>query len=460
MPYKPCAELLGRLVTTIMSHPGISRVSTSLKVLLITFNFPPDAEIGTRRVAAFCRYLPEFGVQPVVLTVEEHFYKVLDKTIPMPQGFRVVRTPLVNPLYYYQRIREHFRIKPKVLSGREKVQPAVRKSRGFRHQLLTLLNTPDQYLGWYLPAIKAAEKLIHNEPIDVVLSTGPPWTPHLIARHLKKKYHIPWLADFRDPWASDPWRYQVLPQWRQRIDRRLEASCVRWADLVLSATNSIRTQFAGQYPGSLAKFVTLTNGFDGSNVVKPRTTSQGSHRLFLHLGSLYGGRRIDTFCAALMDLTDEGLISAAETKVLFVGDNDPEIIAAAQQVAPKLLQNNCIEFRPSIPWKEARQFLDRADVLLIFQGEHRYSVPAKFYEYLQTGKPIFAIVEQGELSEMLETTGSGLWADPLDPKNIARKFVDVLHLPARPSEEVERLAKLYHFRSLTQTLVDWIRFLL
>jgi glycosyltransferase involved in cell wall biosynthesis len=429
-----------------------------LKVLVIAFNFPPDGEVGARRVVGFCRYLPEFGIQPVVLTVKEGFYSVRDETVPVPQGVSVVRTSFVNPLQWYRRLRIHLRRNHKLSVAQEEVPAALTKKRFLRHQLLTLLRTPDEYWGWYFPAIRAADELIRTQPIAAVLSTAPPWISHLIARHLKKKHHLPWIADFRDPWTSNPWG-DSLPQWRQRIDRRLEASCVRWADLVLSVTDGMRTQFAEQYPGSAAKFVTLTNGFDGSKSIKPRTTSQSSQRLFLHLGKLYGGRRIDTFCKALVDLTQAGIINPARNKVLFVGENDAAIVATAQQVAPELLRNNCIEFRPRVPWSEAQRFLDRADVLLIFQGDHRCGVTAKFYEYLQTGKPIFAMVKEGDLSAMMKTTGCGVWADPNDPEDIASKFVDALNLQVRSSEEEERLAQLYHFRSLTETLAVWIRLL-
>lgn len=151
------------------------------------------------------------------------------------------------------------------------------------------------------------------------------------------------------------------------------------------------------------------------------------------------------------------MINLSRIKVLFVGANDPAIVASARQVAPELLQNNCIEFRPRVAWDEAQRFLGRADVLVIFQGDHSRAVPLKFYEYLQTGKPIFAMVKQGDLSAMLKTTGSGIWADPNDPEDIASKFMDALNLPVRLSEEVERLTQLYHFRSLSEKLAGWIR---
>src|ERR1700722_5120786 len=195
--------------------------SAFLKVLVIAVNYPPDGEVGARRVAGFCRYLHEFGIQPVVLTVEERFHRVRDETVSVPQGVQVLRTSLANPLHWYRQLRTYLRQTPKDSVAREEVPRAVPKGGFFRRQLLTLLDTPDEYWGWYFPAIRAAEKLIKTEPIAAVLSTGPPWTAHLIARHLKKKHHIPWLADFRDPWTSDSWRCS-MPQWRQRIDRRLE----------------------------------------------------------------------------------------------------------------------------------------------------------------------------------------------------------------------------------------------
>ena len=158
----------------------------------------------------------------------------------------------------------------------------------------------------------------------------------------------------------------------------------------------------------------------------------------------------------MVDLTRSGRINSGNMKVLFVGENDPEIVAAAQRVAPELLRNNCIEFRPRVPWGETQVLLETADVLLIFQGQLRSRIPAKFYEYLQTGKPIFAMAAQGDLSAILKTTCFGVAADPNDARDIASKFVDILNLPGRSSEEVGRLAQPYHFRSLSSRPADLI----
>lgn len=430
--------------------------SALLKILLIAFNFPPDAEVGAKRVTGFCRYLPEFGIQPVVLTVEERFYRVRDETIPVPQGIPVVRTSLASPLHWYRRLGVRLRRNPKVSVGQEEAPPAVTKSRFLRHQLLMLLDTPDQYLGWYFPAIRAAEELIRTQPITAVLSTGPPWTPHLIARHLKKKHHIPWLADFRDAWTSDPWRFSV-PQWRQRIDRRLEASCLRWADLVLCTTDAIRDSFLHEYPSlPPSRFTTLTNGFDGS-FASTLARADNSPRLLVHAGTLYGNRRIDGFCKALQDLVNAGKLAANDFKVLFLGDTDDSFVAGAHQVAQALIEENCIQFVKRVCWHDMKQIIGRAVVLLIFQGNQQLAIPAKFYDYLQTGKPILALVAEGALTEALRVTASGVWAAPDDPRAIADKLLVALALPPRSAQEQASLVRTYHYRCVTEQLAGHIR---
>ena len=423
-------------------------------MLIIAYSFPPDGEVGAKRVARLCRYLPEFGISPVVLTVEKRFNTINDETFPVPENIRVVRTRcLTNPLDWYRRSKTHRKPLPRLPP-----QPSLKsqnRSHGLRRQIVSLLEIPDHYWGWYFPAIRAAEALIEQERIAVVFSSGPPWTSHLVARHLKKKYRIPWIADFRDAWLSDVWR--DVPRWRERIDGGLEASCVKWADLVLCVTDGIQTQFTERYPAiPAAKFITLTNGFDGSIPSAPRMAPRGSQLLCLHLGELYAGRRIDTFCKALVELIRTGRLDPTGVRVVFLGSCDAAIVASAHRVAPELIENNCVEFRPRVTWAEGQQFLDSADVLLIFQGNHR-GVTAKFYEYLQTGKPIFAIAKQGDLTEMLNTTGSGISADPEDPADIASKFLAALKLPVRSPEEVQRLAQIYHFRSLSHRLAVMIR---
>jgi len=438
------------------------KLSSDLQVLIISFAFAPDGEIGAKRVTRFCGYLPEFGIQPIVLTVQERFLIRRDDSFFPPPGVRVERTTVwQNPLQWYAGLKK--RILPPPASGNASpiAISAERPRNGrrgfFRRHLLGLLQTPDQFVGWYLPAVKAAERLIEHEPIVVILSSGPPWTNHLVACHLRKKYGIPWVADFRDGWGTS---HLLEARWEREVNARMEASCLRRADLVVCNTEALRRSFVERYPLlQPKKFATLTNGFDNLSAppVLP-TALKRNTRLFLHLGTIYGRRRIDTFCQAVDDLVNVGKLHPGSFKVLFQGETDESSVATVQQRAPELVRNGCIEFKPFIDnWQQAQELICCADLLLVFSGSP-LEVPAKFYDYLKTGKPIFAVAEPGALTELLDHTGSGIWADPADPAGIATALLRALQLPGVTPEEAERRwSSQFHFRSLTAQLASWIR---
>jgi hypothetical protein len=209
-----------------------------VKILFIAHTYLPTAKVGAYRVARLCRYLPEFGVTPIVLTVEEGVYPSHDDSFPAPQGLRVVRTRVMQtPLEIYARRRKQLASSaPAAPAALQAEEPAVS---GWRRQALALLRIPDADWGWYRPATQAACELIRRESIDAIVSTGPPWTCHLVARYLKKKYRLPWLADFRDPWTIAV-AHLARPAWRRWIDERLEASCLRWADRIICNRASLR----------------------------------------------------------------------------------------------------------------------------------------------------------------------------------------------------------------------------
>src|SRR5215831_17121637 len=179
-------------------------MSSQLKVLIVAYHFPPDAEVGAQRVTRFCRYLPACGFQPVVLTVEERFCRMKDRTLRVPPGIRVERTTAPrNPVEWYRRRKARSVLPSHLGGGGRSGPPADREWRPgpLRRHSLALLQTADLYWGWYqwgwyLPALRRAQKLVRQEPIAAVFSTGPPWTGHLVARHLKRKFSLPWLADF------------------------------------------------------------------------------------------------------------------------------------------------------------------------------------------------------------------------------------------------------------------------
>ena len=268
---------------------------------------------------------------------------------------------------------------------------------------------------------------------------------------------MPWIADFRDPWTlSDT--HRALPGWRQWADARLERSNLYWADRVVCNTDRARQEMvriSSRLPAE--KFVTLTNGFDDPVRQPPSPSRHPRERLLLHLGSLYGSRRIDTFCQAMEKLRQSGEIDFGSLKILFVGDAEQSYAISTEKTFPELTRTGCLVFRPLVKWTQAQEILAKADLLLAFYA-NPLAVPAKFYEYLQTGKPIFAVTPPGALTDILTVTESGLWANPDDVNEIATQFLRALSLPPKnPAEVQARWSGQYHFRSLAARLATWLR---
>jgi glycosyltransferase involved in cell wall biosynthesis len=238
----------------------------------------------------------------------------------------------------------------------------------------------------------------------------------------------------------------------------MEVSCLQRADLVICNTDHLRRSLVERNPLQREKFTTITNGFD--SLVEPPVLHEARKqftRLFLHFGKIYGGRRIDTFCQAVNDLVNVGKLHPNSFKILFHGEVDACSVAAVRQCCPELVRDRGIEFAPFDGRRQAQGLLWVADLLLLFSGSP-LEVPAKFYEYLKTGKPIFAVAERGALTELLDSTGSGLWADPADREGIAVGLLRALALPSVSPEEAERRwSSRFHFRSLTRQLAGCIR---
>ena len=438
-------------------------MSSPLRILVVAYSVPPSTDVGGDRVVRFCKYLPEFGIQPVVLTVQDRFRKQLDHKFSVAPAIPVIRTTQHDtPLEWYASWKSRRSNSSEPLKG--EAEPKTQEfntalPRRWRQHLISALSIPDKYWGWYFPARREGAGLLQSAKFDAILSTSPPATAHLVGLSLKKKYRIPWIVDFRDPWATNELQLSSPLKWRRQLDKRMEASCVTSADLVVCNTDSLHKILCDRYrklPQS--KFLTLTNGFDDLEAHYDTDLKKHKPMRCLHLGDIYGSRRIDNFCAALSFLVKSKQLDHDTVEVVFVGDTDESQIAACRKVSSDLMDSGMIQFHQRVDKKQARDLLWTADLLLIFQGGYRSQIPLKFYEYLSTGKPIFAVAQQGALSDVMLQTGVGICVGEGDPLEIGQKFLGALALPAQPAKAIQgRFAERFHFRSLSFRLANWIR---
>ena len=435
---------------------GSDDLSSPLPVLVISYIFPPVGEVGAKRIASFCRHFPAAGIRPVVLTAKEKYYRYPDKSSLPPAGIELVRTEVSRtPLDFYRQWKTRTAVP--VGSAPVNGEASAKEPGLLQRNIIALLQTPDPYWGWYFPAVAAGKQLLERERFSAIFSSGPPWISHLVARALKLYSGVPWLADFRDPWSYDPYFRKEQPRWKDWIARKLEARCVQEADRIVCNTDPLRQLYTELYPErKAADFLTLTNGFEDATPPPGIETSE-RRKVFLHVGWLYAQRRVDTFCEAIALLVARGKLLKGTFEVVFLGSADPKIVEDALKKTPSLFKDGSIRFEPPVNWQEAQRRIWSADCLLAFQGSLRLEVPAKLFEYVPTGKPIFAVVKPGALSDLLDQTGIGSWADPDDSEKIAERFLEVLRQPARSPEEVQqRWSGQLHFRSLTARLAEQI----
>ena len=434
------------------------------KVLFVTYSFPPDAEVGGKRTARFCRFLPEFGIEPLVLTIEERFYEALDRSYTAPPGLEVIRTGAVsNPLDIYRRwaIRRRARL-PK--STPVKVTNAAARSANgteapsvssLKSNLLLALQTPDRFWGWYWHAVARGTRLVRERNIQAIVSSAQPWTSHLVARAIRRKTGVPWIADFRDAWTLDPW-WSLRSTWLDSCNKRLQAKVVHDADRVVCIADAMADDFRRRYsdapPG---KFLTITNGIEGE-ISPPEPLPPHEPRILFHLGSLYGDRRLENLFRAVIKLIKDGDVRPGSWKLLFVGLIDDQILLRARDEIAYLQQQGMLEIRDRIPFDEGQKALRSADILLLVQGDHPYAMPAKFYEYLVTGRPILVLAKGGTLARLVEEIGVGVSVDVDHVDDIAAGLMKALRLLALTPSVYERMIQRFNFRELSRQLANLI----
>jgi len=373
-------------------------------VLMIAFHFPPAAMgSGHLRTLGFARYLPDHGWDPVVLSARAFAYPF---TAPMdddviPGGCVVHRALALDA-------RRHFGV-----AGRYP---------GFLAQ-------PDRWASWWPAAVVQGLRLVHRHRVRAIWSTYPIMTAHCIARTLAGITKLPWIADFRDPVsgsvsAENP--FSVASQ--HRCERRVLRSASRVVFTTPGAMEACAERYAQAYTGG--RLAVIENGYDEAafeNVAQPAACPGRRRLVMLHSGFLYPeGRNPIPFFKALVRLKASGSISADELAItLRASGSETTYTRQIQQLG----LGDVVTLAPPISNREALAEQASADALLLFQGSRfDRQIPAKLYEYLRIGRPIFALVgDSGDTARVLRDTGGAQLAPLEDVDTIETRLLEFIH---------------------------------
>ena len=432
-----------------------------MNVLLITFSFPPAGGVGVLRALSLAKYLPEDGIRVDVLTARNAPAVGKDMALlrQVPDSVTVHRTWTLDlPFWLRKAVKKVVSGGAKASATTDVTAPATSGSNPLKQFIGNLL-LPDPQVGWLPFALPAAERIIRDRQIDVVLITVPPFSSVRLATRLRKVFpKLPIVVDFRDEWLSttiDLVSFNNNNRARM-VAHKAEAEAVRDAKAVVLVTEAARRELQRRYPGvPPGKFHCIPNGFDGAMPVavaaEPAAGSQ-QKTVLTYIGTVYGSTDPRTFVQAVQGLPVE---VRSRLRVRFIG----HIEAPAYREALRSL-GDTIELKGFIPQAEALRAIQDTTYLLLITRD-RINVAAKFYDYLGGGKPILGAVHpDGDVRRLLEETGAGWWADVSDVEAIRRMLIEAVERQATLEESFrpdrERIAA-YHRRPLAKRYAALLR---
>lgn len=380
----------------------------SVRLLLVTYYFPPSGGAGVQRPAKWAKYLPESGVEPVVLTVREGDYPARDATLLRDvEHVRAVRTASLTPFGLYGWATGRTRDEA-VAARTGRVGESQALSERLARWVRGNVFVPDARVGWVPFAIAGARRENRSQAFDAILTTGPPHSTHLIGSWLRAAWKIPWIADFRDPWteiyyAEDLARSRAV----HRIDEWMERSVLERADLLLTVSEPLMESMAAR---SRSPVMVIRNGFDSADFQSEAPKMRRDVFEIVYTGSLFGVPY--GFLDALVQIRDRR--PRSRIRLRLVGSVPVEMASALN--ARRLSDITRIE-DPVSHDAAIRIMRSAALLLLTIEPEWSYAsgvVPGKTYEYLASGRPVLGIGPGGDAAVILRRTGAGTMISPDD----------------------------------------------
>lgn len=394
-------------------------------LLVLAYYYPPVNESGALRPARFCKYLPQFGYHPVVITAAP----ATDSANPVPG-------------VYHASVDDH-------------PDRAAVKKLSLMRALQRILPYTDK-VEWAPKVIAAASQICRHTNMTAVVSTSPPIATHLAALWLKRRHKLLWIADFRDPLVGNPYRNR----WHGRpYDAMLERCIVSQADAVIMNTDAALRAMQRRYPRSNDKFRLIWNGYDAEDDYSPRPIPPRNHKVLVHVGSIYGGRHPGQLVDSLARLLERGHLTPTEFRLRLVGVIELDMPWIANSAFASLVEYGCIEYSNEVvPRSEAHREMAEADYLLLLDVNALGSglqVPGKIFEYIRIGRPILAFTPGGSPAErMLGHSGvRHTCVSPDSPDDeIDRKVREFFSLSSEPLKATSWFQSQFDARTQTEHL--------
>ncbi len=377
-----------------------------MKLLLVTLYFPPAGGGGVQRPLKFASHLPALGIETHVLAPDDPKWVHEDVDLPLPTQAWIHRARYLGPRS--RRLADE-------LHGRGGLDLALRRASSVGRRLLL----PDENVTWNATAIPKAISIVRREGIDVVLTTSPPGSVHLIGAAVQKATGAKWVADLRDSIVLHPHRSAegAGARAKQKARAGVARLVARQADAIVAVSEAIAEETRAIEPRG--RVVTIANGSDFDDFAG-LPYSRGDRFRLTHAGSFFGKRDPKPFLRAL---AESGL---EDITVRFVGDFRP----GDREFVESLGLGDRVEVIDYVPRRESLRLQRDSDALLLLipeaGGRGRGVLSGKVFEYLAAERPVLAVVPpDGAAAELVRETGAGVVAGPDDVPGIRDALLEL-----------------------------------
>jgi glycosyltransferase involved in cell wall biosynthesis len=371
-------------------------------VLMIAYLFPPMGGVGVQRSLKFTKYLPEFGWKPHVITVRPPKHGLIDRNLlrEIPTNTSITRTRTVSlPAGLPWRLREW---------------------------ITRWILTVDEQIGWYPFATRAGFEVMRAKPVDIIYSSSTPYTAHLVARRLAKATHLPWVADFRDPWVENAYIRFPTRLHRNTVEK-LERLVLQEASHVLVISPPMKESFSSRIRSiDPSKITYLPNGYDEDDFLNAQPEPRDQERFTLvYTGSFYTqGRTARSILEATRLATTSGRIPRGRICLRMVGN----IGKLTQNLISELDLADIVETPGFVSHEQSIAHLLSADALLLIVGSASDSsavYTGKIFEYLAANKPIVCLANEGVAADLIGCARAGIILPPDDVEQITQHMVAI-----------------------------------
>lgn len=427
------------------------------QVLLFSYYWPPSGGAGVQRWLKFCKYLPEFNIKPIVVTVDERYasYPLLDNSFlkDISSELQLIKTKSFEPLNYYQK-----------LSGRKQVPFAGfanETNENWKHEVSRFIRgnffIPDARRGWNSYALKAGRELLAQQKISTIITTSPPHSSQLIGLKLKEKYPLNWIADLRDPW-TDIYYYKKMNHtfFARQLDLRYEREVLEQADKIVVVSEFIKNLFLEKSKAIDAdKIYVIPNGYDEEDFTAKNSARKNDKILISYNGTLSADYPVKPFIEAFSLVLNEN--KTQDITIQFTGSVSEDV----QQYIKQTIPDNCT-FNPHVPHKESVSILLQSDILLLLipdVANNEGILTGKLFEYLASENPIICIgPKHGNAAAIIEQCKSGATFENNEIAEIAA-CLKVLILKLQKQESIKinnALNKQYSRKNLSGAMAKLI----